>query len=237
MQLTPAQIQDDLAFWLNQDREHNLFFTLGFQDPMLKRMAEKLYVSYDNALRRGNLQMALLTVVPQAQIFKAEALGILRSPWGAGKAGYIWPSFVEHTKREIDMMLARLRPGGVSSRDEIYFGDRMLAEHAAFASHLLDPVEQRDLSDTAHAASKNVFTLANRCATETLETLVALSQQAQNTLDGFMHNSAVAQGALIHPVLAEHVIREGQRFGGFLTAVPNDERQIAPPRPAPMLGA
>lgn len=207
MQLSPMQQQDDLRFWLNQDREHNLFYMLGFQDPALKREAERLFNAYERAFRRGDLSMAL-GVVPASQAFKTRALAILRPPFGAGKAGYIWPSFVDHTKREIDMMLARQRPGGVASREEICFGDRMLAEHAAFAASLADPIEQAALATAARTASQGIGELANRCATETLGTLVGLSSQAQNTLDAFLHDPKVGAGALIHPVLAEHVIRE-----------------------------
>jgi hypothetical protein len=222
MQLTAAQMQNEAAFWLNQDREHNLFFMLGFQDPTLKKAAEQLYNAYDLALRRGDLQQAM-AIVPSAQAFKTHALQILRTPWGAGSAGYIWPSFVEHTKHEIDMMLARLRPGGITSREELCFGDRMLADHAAFASHLLDPIEQKALSKAAADAANGIGEIANRCATETLGTLVALSQKAQTDLDTFMKNPAVANGSTIHPVLADHVVREGQRFQGFLNATPMDE--------------
>ena len=225
MQLSPMQIQDDLAFWLNQDREHNLFFMLGFQDAGLKREAERLYQAYDAALRRGDLAMAL-SIVPMSQAFKRAALVQLSPPWAAGKAGYIWPSFIEHTAQEIDMMIARAQ-GRTTSRQEICFGDRMLAEHAAFASSLLDPVRQRDLANTALAASAGVQILANRCERETMGTLVLLSKKAQDTLDGFLHDPKIANGSAIHPVLADHVIREGRRFGSFLSAVPNDESRAA----------
>lgn len=224
MKLSPAQAQDDLAFWLNQDREHNLFYLLGFAEPELKKEAERIYQSYDRALRCGDLQAAL-AIVPRAQAFKDSALAFVRRPGNAGRAGYIWPSFIEHTKMEIDAMVRRSGPG-LTTREEVCLGDRMLADHAAFASSLLDPIRQAGLADAARAASRATADVANRCATETLETLVTLSRKAQADLDSFMQQPTVGQGAIIHPLLADHVVREGRRFGDFLSAPPDDERQV-----------
>lgn len=229
MQLSPAQIQDDALFWLNQDREHNLFFEMGFLDAALKAQAAKLYAAYDQALKAGDLAAAL-ALVPQSQTFKRAALAATQP-----QRGWIWPSFIEHTGREIDTMLARTqRAGGISSRDEICLGDRMLAEHAAFAAHLLDPVAEVALSKLAQEASDKTFGVVNRCMTDTLETLVGLSRQVGTELDAFVKGPLSTAKSNIHPVLADHVKREGERFLGMLPMLPQDE-QMPPPAPVPGL--
>ena len=250
--LSPAQVQDDLAFWLNQDKEHNLFFMNGFLDSSLKSAAAKLFLEYDKALSKGNLEEAM-AIVPRSQAFKLHALarmagapppppppglraarlgqeGPLRTPGGAGALGYIWPSFVEHTGREIDTMLARIK-GELRSRDEICMGDRMLAEHAAFAAHLLDPAE-RELVSTAQEASDKTFDLVSRCRTETFGTLVTLSQAAGSALDAFVKGPLSTAKSIIHPLLADHVKREGERFLGTLAVLPDDETVERPVEPA-----
>lgn len=243
--LSPAQIQDDLAFWLNQDREHNLFFMNGFVDPILKSGAAKLFEDYTTALLLKRDLGEALSIVPRSQEFKRQALALMSgaptpaamfasrmlgnpgnpapTPPGLipGSLGYIWPTFVEHTAREIDTMLARIQ-GKLRSREEICLGDRMLAEHAAFAANLLDPSEAQT-SAAARDASQKTFGIANRCAEDTLATLVSLSQGAAAELDAFVKGPLQTAKSLIHPVLAEHVRREGERFMGTLATLPNDE--------------
>ena len=266
--LTPAQIQDDLAFWLNQDKEHNLFFMNGFLDSALKSAAAKLFLEYDKALSKGNLEEALESIVPRSQAFKLHALERMKGapppppppelrarlsprsrlpasrgdsarlagpPGGAGALGYIWPSFVEHTGREVDTMLARIR-GELRSRDEICMGDRMLAEHAAFAAHLLDPAE-RALVSTAQEASDKTFDLVANCTKDSLETLIMLSRTAGTALDAFVKGPLSTAKSVIHPLLADHVKREGERFLGTLAVLPNDETgQPAQPPAQPGTG-
>ena len=216
MTLTPAQIENDIAFWLNQDREHNLFFALGFEDPALKAAAQALHDEYDAALRRGDLAAAM-SIVPRAQAFKKHAIREIGTAW----RGFIWPTFLEHTGREIDTMLARVQ-GQLRSRQEILLGDRMLAEHAAFAAQLLDPAET-ELVKTAWSAAIRTTNLGAGCATDTLGTLSALSRQAATELDAFVKGSLRTASSIIHPVLADHVRREGERFLATLDALPNDE--------------
>ena len=217
--LSPTQTQEDLAFWLNQDREHNYFFMGGFTDAMLKKGAERLFQAYDKALRRGNLRQAL-AIVPAAQTYKHQALARIQS--NAGAYGYIWPSFVQHTGREIETMLARVQ-GRLRSREEVCHGDRMLAEHAAFAASLLDPVEEVPLANVARDASNRTLQLAARCATDNLGTIIALSKVAGAELDAFVKGPLGAAKSIIHPVLANHVRREGERFMHTLDNLPNDE--------------
>ena len=215
MQLTPAQIQDELAFWLNQDREHNLFLHLGLEEPRLKAMARELFDQYDYFFRSrfgDNLQRMLRFVTPQSQAFKNRVLALQnQGRW----VGWLFPSFVQHIRDEIDVMLARIRPGGISSRDELCFGNRMNADHIAFASHLLDPLAGATDPAKKLAAGPlyDSLTAKNRCMTDTYDSLLAISRQAGGEVDKFFTGFDLRKfPSVIHPALAAHVVREGQRF-------------------------
>jgi len=214
MPMTPAEAQEDAAFWLNQDREHNVFFALGLANTPRKREAEELARAYDRALRSGDLRHAF-AVLGRSQTFKRRLLADLSRPGAfvAGAQGYVWPAFVEHTMRELDVMLARRRAGGLSAAEETCFYDRMNADHAAFAAHLLDPSE-RALVDAATATSRKIGKIelaTSACATTVLPSLIALSRDAAHDLDAFVSGPLPAARSLIHPVLGAHVLREGRR--------------------------
>ena len=213
MQLTPTQIDDELRFWLNQDREHNLFMFLGLEEPALKAAAKELHDRYAHlfSLRRGdNLQMMLRDVVPASQALKRRAIAMQeRGAW----IGWLFPSFIAHIRDEIDVMLARIRPGGIQSRDELCFGNRMNADHLAFASHLVDPSEATAKAAIDGKLRPDAVLATNQCFTDTYGSLLELSRRTGREVDAFFSNLDLrAVKDVIHPALAAHVVREGKRF-------------------------
>ena len=214
MQLSPAQIQDEILFWLKQDREHALFFKLGFDDLALKREAEAVHGLYTRAFQRGDMAMGLATL-HRSQALKQRALAAVATGW----RGWLFPSFIDHTWRELEAMKMRIAPGGLSSAQDICFWNRMNAEHAGFAAHLLDPVEHA-LHDAAMGTSRAIGQLADAsCAGQVLPSLLAMSRQAAADLNAFVSDPALLKAkSVIHPVLAAHVQREGQRSIAALAA-------------------
>ena len=102
---------------------------------------------------------------------------------------------------------------GLRAAEETCFYDRMNADHAAFAAHLLDPSE-RALVDAATATSRKIGKIelaTSACATTVLPSLIALSRDAAHDLDAFVSGPLPAARSLIHPVLGAHVLREGRR--------------------------
>lgn len=233
MQLTPEQIEAEQWFWLVQDMEHCLFFVLGFRDSSLKREAEQLYTEYESAIRAGNLPQAM-EILGRSQAFKAKAYEqAQRRP-----VGWIFPTFIDHVKRELDVMLLRTSPGGISSRDELCFVNQIGAEHAAFAAHLLDPTEVT-LQNEARLGAEQAGRLASACMTQTYPTLLTMTKQVAGILDQFVRSqgllidgvprTAPRVKSVIHPVLLEHVRRESDRFVARLETLPPVEETAAPP--------
>ena len=217
MQLSPAQKEEDVWFWLGQDAEHMLFFTLLIEDPAFKDEAKRLYAEYDAALRRDDVGAAL-AVLQRSQAFKLRLLAAAKERW----IGSAYPLFIEHVHRELDFMDKRIK-GQLSARDELCFGNRINAEHAAFAAHLLDPVEVA-VQDQARAAAQKSAGLAQGCMTAMYPALLQMSRQAASELDQFVSGLNLAQTrSIIHPLLAAHVNREGKRFLGKIAELPAQE--------------
>ena len=215
MQLTPAQVEDEIRFWLAQDREHALFYALGFHDPMLKRQAEAIYNDYSRALNAGDVHSGM-NILRRSQEYKSRALAQLAGGW----QGFIYPSFIEHTKLELDAMMLRVSKQGLPDIAEVCFWNRINADHAAFAAHLLDPTETL-LHDTAMKASRDIGKLAiDSCAQQVYPTLLQMSREGAASLDAFVSDPALLEAkSIIHPVLAAHVQREGQRALATLNAI------------------
>ena len=158
-----------------------------------------------------------LQILTQAQNFKTRALAAASTHW----VGWIFPLFIEHTKRELDYMLMRISPSGLSARDELCFGNRINAEHVAFAAHLLDPSEHHAFAALGTPLGTNADALANRCIQETYGSLLALSQRSGADIDKlFTGIDLTKTKSVIHPVLAAHVVREGKRFLQTMAAMP-----------------
>ena len=216
MQLSQAQIDDEVRFWvLNQDREHALFYKLGIVDPALQAEAAALYDQYEDARQRDDLGAAM-QILAKSQDFKSRALTASRERW----IGWLFPLFYDHTRAELEIMLIRIQPGGIAPRGEICAVDRFNADHVAFAAHLADPMEGAVLAKAAPLAV-NTADLANRCATETYASLLELSRRAASDVDGFFSGFDPSKTqSVIHPALAAHVVREGKRFVTNLATLP-----------------
>lgn len=213
--LTPAQIAEETRFWAGQDSEHNLFFSLGFEDPVLRSDAQRLRDAYEDARRRDDLG-AIMALVPSSQDLKNRALAASRTHW----TGWIWPLFLEHTRMEIQMFLVRISPEGTTPSGELCFGDRMNAEHCAFAAQLLDPTETT-LQKALEEQGKIAASLVNTCGTQTYDTLLSLSQRSGAAIDRAFSGVDLAKTrSVIHPALATRVVREGKWFLGKMQGLP-----------------
>lgn len=212
----PAQIEDDVRFWVVQDAEHNLFLALGFREPEFKDQALALHAAMTTALQRGNLGAAL-ELVTRSQAFKQQAFAAAKQRW----IGWNFPAFIDHIYREIDWMLVRRlqRPTGLETQEEICAMNQLTADHAALASHLLDPSEVAYVNQ-ARGLHQQASALAGAgCAQAVLPTLLAISTQAATEADKFVTTLLTEQPkSIIHPLLAAHVDREGKRWLGRMSS-------------------
>lgn len=199
--------ESDVDFWSRQFSEHALFFSLGIEDPAYRKPAEALHAAWESA-RPGMTAATCLRMVPELRAYKVDLFAQLQS----GKwLGWIFPTFVDHTRRELDLFVAHASGARVAPQADATEWLRFMAEHAAFAAHLMDPTEAVRIRQSL-AAVGSLERLRHACARGVSAQLLTLSQQAGTGLDRFVSDELPKAKSVIHPVLATHVLREGRRF-------------------------
>lgn len=203
-------VKDEIDFWSRQLSEHALFLNLGLDDPSLKKRADRLHTQWE-VFRSGTrapkdaIALALLTRELLSEVYSRLTAG----EW----LGWIWPLFVDHIRREGDYFISKLQGTAISTPTECGTWLQFMAEHAAFAAHLLDPVEVAKIRQATKFIG-DFETLHGGCAQFNTQ-LQAMSERAGKALDAYFTTLGVGTAnvqSIIHPVLAEHVVREGRRF-------------------------
>jgi hypothetical protein len=222
-------VADDIEFWSRQLSEHALFMQLGLDDPKLKQRCAQLHQAWEH-FRRGPRQIpTAITLVHHLRDLQLEVHARLaRGEW----LGWIWPLFVDHIRREGDYFLGALQGAKLDPVAEAQMWLTFMAEHAAFAAHLLDPNEAERIRQALDAQGK-FGDLFRECASGLNDQLLSLTQRSGMDLDAYLKALGVGTPAgaksIIHPVLAEHVVREGQRFLGTMQAL---QQAIQTPAPS-----
>lgn len=211
---TQEQIYNEVGFWLaQQDREHMLFLQLGLDDPQLKAEATQLHNAYTQAAQSGDIN-TLLNLAAQSQDLKTRCLEQSKMRW----IGWLFPLFYEHIRREIDYGLTKIQRD-LTAEEEACFWTQIGAEHAIMAVHLLDPSE-KEAAIAGYEEFKKLENLHSNCQQQVMPTFVELSKRAAVDLDAFFNEAKAAKvKSVIHPVLADHIIREGQRFIETMNAI------------------
>ncbi|MGE7762164.1 DUF2935 domain-containing protein [Peribacillus sp. NPDC097895] len=243
-----ARSLDEIRFWSRIMKEHSLFLRLGFRcdDTQLIEEANHFYHVFERIeqqshsftnqtdpeqIRRFNseVQQAATGIF----IFKRKVLGLILTCKLPGANNF--PLLVDHTSREANYFRKRLKelnegklkPLADSIIKENVFFLRIMADHAKFIGHLLDPSE-RKLVDMARNFSNDFDQLVFQAVD--LESMKPQSQTAP-LLDQFLDQNRVSVVSLrdfkktardlieeckiksiIHPLLADHVFREAERF-------------------------
>lgn len=213
---TPEVAADEIDFWARQMSEHALFLYLGFEDPEFKAEALQHHKDFEAFRTKFNenpqdmdLMNTVLPLLQKEREFQIKALMALDD----GKwIGWIFPLFINHTTLELDYFTDKLNGIQYSPEDEVVFWNRINSEHAAFAAHLLDPAER----DLFLKADKLSVSFDNKIPKSEKEMMIKLSQslKASKELDKFNKDARTAGKtvkSIIHPVLLDHVIREGER--------------------------
>ncbi|WP_274650968.1 DUF2935 domain-containing protein [Paenibacillus humicola] len=239
---------DEIRFWSRIMKEHSLFLRLGFraEDTALIDEANRFYAIFEqiesranaftagadpNVIRRFNEEVH--TAASNIWVFKRKVLGLILTCKLPGANNF--PLLVDHVSREAnyfrnrleELNLGRLEPLPDAIIDENVFFLRIMADHAKFISHLLDPSE-RKLVDQANNFSHDFDQLLFQAID-----LDSMRPQSQTVplLDQFLDQNRVSVKSLrdfkktardlieacriksiIHPLLADHVFREAERF-------------------------
>ncbi len=244
---------DEIRFWSRIMKEHSLFLRLGFQceDTRLIEEANRFYAIFEDIENRSRnfsndadprqiaeFNQVVYNAVCHIYAFKRKVLGLLlRCKIG----GNNFPLLVDHVSREAAYFMKRLEQLNTGTLDplpdaiinENVFFLRIMADHAKFINHLLDPSE-RKLVEQAREFSHDFDQLLFQA--RDLESMRPQSQ-TYPLLDQFVNQNRVSVRQLrdfkktardlieacriksiIPPLLADHVFREATRFLEILDA-------------------
>lgn len=239
---------DEIRFWSRIMKEHSLFLRLGFrcEDTQLIREANHFYATFEaienrahsldagtdpQTIQRFNAEVH--TAASHIWAFKRKVLGLIlqcRLP-GAN----LFPLLVDHVSREAfyfrnrleQLNTGRLDPLPDAIINENVFFLRIMADHAKFIGHLLDPSE-RKLVDMAREFSEDFDKLlfqavdldSMRPQSQTVPLLQQFLDQNRVSVKSLRDFKKTARElieacrikSIIHPLLADHVFREAERF-------------------------
>jgi hypothetical protein len=239
---------EEVRFWSRIMKEHSLFLKLGFrcEDTQLINEANQFYSIFEaienkankftvgtdpNVIKRFNEEVH--SAVSYIWVFKRKVLGLILTCQLPGANNF--PLLVDHVSREAnyfrnrltELNLGRLEPLPDAIIDENVFFLKIMADHAKFISHLLDPSE-RKLVEQANNFSQEFDQLLFQA--KDLESMRPQSQTVP-LLDQFLDQNKVSVKSLrdfkktardlieackiksiIHPLLADHVFREAEHF-------------------------
>jgi len=214
----------DIIFWSRQLSEHALFLNLGLEVEPYKAQAAALHEDWEHArawLTKSQGLDAAKAIVSEPTknlaSFTQEVLDLQKS----GKwMGWLFPLFVDHTLRELIYFVARVWEGGLPTELTYCQNITFMREHAEFAAHLIDPSATALVADAQGIVSE-FYNLKGGCHALTQD-YINLGLKAGTRLDTYFRTQPVSASSgksVIHPVLAEHVIREGQRFLETISAL------------------
>lgn len=216
-----------LQFWSRQMSEHALFLSLGLEDPTLRKSARDIHLDWES-LRKTTLQRVTIVsdlapviskVHELSKVLRALKTHVLNRLLEGEWLGWLWPSFVDHLRAELDYFILSVdREAGTSkrSRPNLIREDLMtwmlfLRDHATFAAKLLDPTEVA-LASRASEISAEIGRVAEHCQSG-MDQLISLSRKSGEILDQYLKRSGMGTEktrSIVHPVLVAHIIREGE---------------------------
>jgi hypothetical protein len=243
-----ARSLDEVRFWARIMKEHSLFLRLGFraEDKQLIDEANQFYAIFENIEQRAiayrldtdpreimQFNTEVHTAVSYIWAFKRKVLGLILTCQLPGQNNF--PLLVDHVSREANYFRNRLtdlnqgilEPLPDAIIDENVFFLKIMADHAKFISHLLDPSE-RKLIDQANEFSHDFDQLlfqaqdldSMRPQSQTVPLLGQFLDQNRVSVKSLRDFKKTAQTlieacrikSIIHPLLADHVYREAERF-------------------------
>ncbi|KKK38225.1 hypothetical protein WQ57_10520 [Mesobacillus campisalis] len=242
-----ARSLDEIRFWSRIMKEHALFLSLGFTYEQRQLIAEAqqfiaLFERIEEKLSRfspnselGQVQ-AFNNEVYQAAVaiwhYKRKVLGLeLRCEIRSNN----FPLLIDHVSREAAYFANRLKelnegrlvPEANDIIQENVFFLKIMADHAKFIGHLLDPSERKlveQAREFSHDFDQLVFQAVDldsmRPQSETVPILDQFLDQNRVSVASLRDFKRTARELIeacriksnIHPLLADHTFREAERF-------------------------
>lgn len=239
---------DEIRFWSRIMKEHSFFLRLGFrcEDTQLIQEANHFYAVFEaiesrahtfdagtdpQVIRRFNAEVHV--AASHIWAFKRKVLGLILQCRLPGQNNF--PLLVDHVSREANYFRNRLEQLNTGQLDalpdaiinENVFFLRIMADHAKFIGHLLDPSE-RKLTEMAREFSDEFDKLlfqardldSMRPQSQTVPILHQFLDQNRVSVKSLRDFKKTARElieacrikSVIHPLLADHVFREAERF-------------------------
>ena len=236
----------DNLFWNDIFMEHAKFFAMLMPGPELasqRRQAEEfqgIFAKQFETVRQAKLDSSNFADVNRSTIelvkpfieFKRK----MQTEQARGRLhSLVWPTFFDHTAREAERFTKRLENlsrgrAELERKEVVDFWTRIMAEHADFIAHLLDPEEQK-LVDTAFKTSKAFRELRGGRAPEPAaklkdpvlkagEEILEFKTVAEKEIKGGLIKS------IINPPLADHVRREAVKFIDELKRASGEQKVV-----------
>jgi hypothetical protein len=220
-------------FWLDQEFEHTKFFIMHMPSPDLDtQRAQVMQFQNDfnarlSAVRSGGADRANLAAFNRPTIeLVRRFLDVKRQMEKEQEAGRLkslaWPTFFEHVALEGERFANRLEKFSAGKveldRGEVVnFWSRIMADHADFIAHLLDPEERALVQKAMQTAGAWRATKSGGGSKDkvrgSLDEFIAFKKTAQAGVEAGQIKS------IIHPLLADHVLREALKFSDELKRV------------------
>ncbi|MFS0554504.1 DUF2935 domain-containing protein [Brevibacillus sp. 179-C9.3 HS] len=244
---------EEIRFWSRIMKEHSLFLKLGFHcdDTKLIEEANRFYSIFEEIEHQAlafspdvdpqricDFNKIVHNAVSYIWAFKRKVLGlIIRCKIG----GNNFPLLVDHVSREANYFRNRLEQLNTGNLDplpdavinENVFFLRIMADHAKFINHLLDPSERKlveQAKDFSHDFDQLLFQAQDldsmRPQSQTQPLLSQFVDQNRISVRQLRDFKKTARDlieeckikSIIPPLLADHVFREASHFLEILDA-------------------
>ncbi|MED1794070.1 DUF2935 domain-containing protein [Brevibacillus nitrificans] len=238
---------EEIRFWSRIMKEHSLFLKLGFNcdDTQLIDEADRFYRVFEDIENRSHsysfdtdprtiseFNKIVHQAVCHIWAFKRKVLGLILH---CKILGNNFPLLVDHVSREAAYFMKRLEQLNTGTLDalpdavinENVFFLRIMADHAKFINHLLDPSERKLVEQARHFSHDFDQLLFQAIDLDSMRP----QSQTQPILDQFVDQNRVSVRQLrdfkktahelieacriksiIPPLLADHVFREASHF-------------------------
>ncbi|WP_277587125.1 DUF2935 domain-containing protein [Psychrobacillus antarcticus] len=238
---------NEIKFWSRIMKEHALFLSLGFtfNEQKLIEEAQK-YIAIFEKIEEQLAGYSVNTDPRQIQAFNSQVYQAAVSIWGYKRKvlGLIlrceittnnYPLLVDHISREAAYFAKRLKelnegklqPLPEAIIKENVFFLKIMADHAKFIGHLLDPSERKlveQAREFSHDFDKLLYQALDlehmRPQSETPPLLHQFLDQNRVSVVSLRDFKKTARDLIeacriksnIHPLLADHTFREAERF-------------------------
>ncbi|ULO05174.1 DUF2935 domain-containing protein [Paenibacillus sp. 19GGS1-52] len=243
-----AQSLNEIQFWSRIMKEHSFFLGLGFraEDTQLINEAKQFQAIFEDIERRSHnfnintdpyiikeFNNEVRNAATNIWAFKRMVLGLILQCKLPGQTNF--PLLVDHISREAnyfrnrleELNSGKLQPLPDAIIDENVFFLKIMADHAKFIGHLLDPSERKlveQARDFSNDFDKLVFQATDlsymRPQSQTVPLLSQFVDENRVSVQSLRDFKKTARDlideckikSIIHPLLADHVFREAERF-------------------------